>query len=267
MMGNLDQRGRATETLTVAKGITIKSPQELANMRQAGRVVASVISLLEKSVAPGMKTRELDALAAGEIKRMGAKPAFLGYRGFPATICVSLNEEIVHGIPGDRVIQEGDLVKMDIGAIVDGLYGDAAVTVGVGNISPEAQALVDVTREALATAVRSVRDGARLGDVGAAIQEFVESRGYSVVREYVGHGIGRALHEDPQIPNYGTPGRGLPLKAGMAIAIEPMVNVGTWRTQLLDDQWTVVTQDQSLSSHFEHTMMVTEEGAEVLTVL
>jgi len=250
----------------MANSITIKSPQELSSMREAGKVVASVINLLKNAVAPGMKTRELDTIAAREIKRMGAKPAFLGYRGFPATICVSLNEEIVHGIPGDRVIQQGDLVKMDVGAIVDGLYGDAAVTIGAGEISQEASDLIEVTRDALDIAVSSVRNGSRLGDVGAAVQGLVESRGYSVVREYVGHGIGRALHEDPQIPNYGIPGRGMMLRTGMVIAIEPMVNIGTWKTEVLEDQWTVITQDRSLSAHCEHTMIVKDDSAEVLTV-
>jgi methionyl aminopeptidase len=234
-------------------------------MRRAGVVVAAMVEAASRAVAPGVKTRELDAIAAQEIKRHGAKPAFLGYRGFPATICVSLNEQIVHGIPGDLVIREGDLVKLDVGAIVDGLYADAAVTVGAGRISSRARDLLEATRGALAAGIATVGPRARLGDVGAAIQAYAEARGYSVVREYVGHGIGRLLHEEPQVPNFGTAGRGLPLRPGMAIAIEPMVNVGTWKTELLEDGWTVVTADRKLSAHFEHTMVVTEEGVEVLT--
>ena len=249
----------------VPAGVTIKSPRELDSMREAGRVVASVIALLREAVRPGMRTKELDAIAAREIKRMGAKPAFLGYRGFPATICVSLNEEIVHGIPGSRIIEDGDIVKMDIGAIVDGLYGDAAFSVQAGTASPEAQALLTTGRESLELAIEAVAPGARLGDIGAAVQEHAESRGYGVVREYVGHGIGRRLHEEPQVPNYGVQGRGLLLREGMVLAIEPMVNVGTWHTKLLSDQWTVVTADGALSAHFEHTVAVTAEGAEVLT--
>ena len=234
-------------------------------MRRAGAVVAATVKALLQAVEPGMTTRHLDNVAAREIKRLGAKPAFLGYRGFPATICTSINEEIVHGIPGDRVIREGDLVKMDVGAIVDGLYGDSAVTVAAGRVADDAQELIDVTSASLDAAIDQVRPGARLGDIGAAVQQYAESRGYSVVREYVGHGIGRRLHEDPQVPNYGTAGRGLALRPGMAIAIEPMVNLGTWRTQTLEDDWTVITADGELSAHFEHTLLVTEDGVEVLT--
>jgi methionyl aminopeptidase len=249
-----------------AKGVTVKSPREIIAMRQAGKVVALALELLKNTIEPGMRTQDLDALAAAEFKRLGAKPAFLGYRGFPATICVSLNEEIVHGIPGSRKIVEGDLVKMDVGAIVDGLYGDAAITVGVGRITEAAQKLIETTRESLLAGIHEVGPGVRLGDVGAAIQRYAEARGYSVVREYVGHGIGRRLHEDPSVPNYGIPGRGLPLRTGMAIAIEPMVNIGTRHTEVLSDEWTVVTADGELSAHFEHTMLVTDTGVEVLTV-
>ena len=236
-------------------------------MRQAGRVVALAIAALKRAIQPGMCTRELDAVAAREIQRLEAKPAFMGYRGFPATICVSINDQIVHGIPGDRVIQEGDLVSLDVGAIVDGFYGDAAVTVGVGNIPSQAHALLEVTRQALEHGIQAARGGARIGDVGAAIQRFVESQGgYGLVREYTGHGIGRALHEDPQVPNHGEPGRGPLLRPGMAIAIEPMVNLGTWRTQVLEDDWTVVTADGSLSAHFEHTIAITDGVPQILTL-
>ena len=246
-------------------GVTIKSLQEMESMRRAGAVVGATISVLRDAVTPGMKTRELDAIAYREIRRLGGKAAFKGYRGFPATICTSINHEIVHGIPGDRVIRDGDLVKMDVGAVVDGFIGDAAITVGAGEISDEARDLIDVTRLSLEEGIRAVRDGARVGDIGQAVQEFAEGRGYGVVREYVGHGIGRFLHEDPQVPNYGPAGRGALLRRGMTIAIEPMVNIGDWRTRLLDDQWTVVTADGSLSAHFEHTVAITDDGAEVLT--
>ena len=235
-------------------------------MRQAGEIVGATLSVLKEAVSPGMTTRDLDVIAEREIRRRGGKPAFKGYRGFPATICTSLNDEIVHGIPGDRVIKEGDLVKMDVGAVVDGFIGDAASTVGVGNISDEARDLIETTRLSLDEGIRAAREGARVGDIGAAIQSFVEARGYSVVREYVGHGVGRFLHEEPQIPNYGPPGRGPLLHKGMTIAIEPMVNIGAWKTRLLEDQWTVVTSDGSLSAHFEHTIAIAEGEPEVLTV-
>ena len=247
------------------RGITIKSAREISNMREAGQVVASVIALLRKAVHPGVKTKELDLVAAQEIKRLGAKPAFLGYHGFPATICVSVNEEIVHGIPGSRVVKDGDLVKLDVGAIVDGLFGDAAVTVAAGTPAPGAAELMAVGEQSLVKGIEEVRPGARIGDIGFAVQKYAESHGYSVVREYVGHGIGRALHEEPQVPNYGVQGRGLQLREGMVLAIEPMVNIGTWQTRVLSDQWTVVTEDGSLSAHFEHTVFVGSNGPEVLT--
>ena len=236
-------------------------------MRKAGKVVARMIAALKAAVEPGMTTKDLDTVAAKELKRQGAKPAFLGYMGFPATICTSVNEEIVHGIPGSRVLKEGDLVKVDVGAIVDGLYGDSAVTLPVGQVTEEATKLMETTKGSLDAAIDVVKAGNRLGDIGAAVQEYAESRGYGVVREYVGHGIGRKLHEEPQIPNYGVAGRGALLHAGMAIAIEPMVNIGTWRTRALEDGWTVVTADGKLSAHFEHTMIIGEDGAEVLTLI
>ena len=236
-------------------------------MRKAGQVVARMIAAIKEAVEPGITTKQLDTVAAKELKRQGAKPAFLGYMGFPATICTSVNEQIVHGIPGDRVLKEGDLVKVDVGAIVDGLYGDSAMTLPVGQVSAEAMRLIETTKNSLDAAIEVVKSGNRLGDIGAAVQEYAESRGYGVVREYVGHGIGRNLHEEPQIPNYGVAGRGALLHAGMVIAVEPMVNVGTWRTQALEDGWTVVTADGKLSAHFEHTMAIGEHGAEVLTLL
>ena len=251
----------------VERGITIKSPRELELMRQAGRVVARTLAILLEALRPGMKTRELDDIAFQEIKRLGAKPAFKGYLGFPCTICVSINSEIVHGIPGERVIRDGDLVSLDAGAIVDGFYGDAAVTAGVGQVSREVEDIIAVTREALERGTRAAQPGSRIGDISWAVQSFVEEMGYSVVREYVGHGIGKALHEEPQVPNYGTPGSGPLLRKGMVIAIEPMVNRGTWQTRVLDDNWTVVTADESLSAHFENTLAITEDGPEVLTRL
>ena len=248
-------------------GITIKSARELERMREAGRVVGITIQTLRQALEPGMRTRDLDLLAAQEIQRMGARPAFKGYRGFPATICVSVNNEIVHGIPGPRVIREGDLVSMDVGAIVDGFHGDAAVTIAAGQVSPELQALLEVTEQALYTGIRAARASARVGDIGAAVQGYVESRGkYGIVTEYVGHGIGRSLHEEPSIANIGPGRRGALLRPGMTIAIEPMVNLGGWQTRVLEDQWTVVTADDSSSAHFEHTLAITEDGPKVLTV-
>ena len=248
-------------------GITIKSPQELLAMRQAGRVVAATIEVLLRSLEPGMKTRKLDAIASREIKRLGASPAFKGYRGFPATICVSLNQEIVHGIPGDRVIREGDIVSLDVGAVVDGYYGDSAVTVAVGTVSAEAERLIEVTRLSLEMGIKQAKAGNRVGDISAAVQQFAEAQGYGVVREYVGHGIGRALHEEPSVPNAGEAGKGPLLRPGMVIAIEPMLNLGGWQTKALEDGWTVVTADGTLSAHFEHTLAITEDGPQVLTSL
>ncbi len=234
-------------------------------MREAGRIVAATIEKLVEKIRPGMKTQELDAVAYKEIIKLGAKPSFKGYLGFPASICVSINDEIVHGIPGDRVIKEGDIVSMDVGAIIEGLHGDAAVTVAVSEVPPKTRNLIETTREALEQSIKVAKAGARIGDISSAIQTFVERRGYSIVREYVGHGIGRALHEDPQIPNYGSPSKGPLLYSGMTIAIEPMVNIGGWETHRLDDEWTVVTADGSLSAHFEHTILINDGEAEVLT--
>ena len=236
-------------------------------MREAGRVVAATIQMLVSSLEPGMKTKKLDAIASREIRRLGAAPAFKGYRGFPATICVSLNQEIVHGIPGERVIREGDIVSIDVGAVVDGFYADAAVTAPMGKVSPEGERLIETTRQSLEMGIRQAVVGNRVGDISVAVQRLAEGRGYGVVREYVGHGIGRALHEEPSIPNFGEPGKGPLLRPGMVIAIEPMLNVGGWRTRVLEDEWTVVTADGTLSAHFEHTIAITEEGPQVLTSL
>ncbi len=251
---------------TYTGGITIKSPEELEAMARAGAIVGSALTLLKRSVEPGITTRELDQIAYKEIINHGAKPAFKGYQGFPATICASVNEEIVHGIPGRRVLREGDIIKMDCGATIDGFIGDAAISVAVGEVSQEAIDLMDATRESLEEGIKAAVPGNRIGDIGAAVQTYAEARGYGVVREFVGHGIGRFLHEDPQVPNYGEPGKGQLLRAGMCIAIEPMLNIGDWHTRILDDQWTVVTADGSLSSHFEHSIAITEDGPRILTV-
>jgi methionyl aminopeptidase len=245
--------------------IIIKSPDEIDAMRHTGSVVASILKTLSKEIKAGVTARHLDDIAVSELARYGATSSFKGYRGFPATLCVSINEEIVHGIPGERKIHEGDIVSLDFGAIVDGFHGDAAVTVGVGNISPQAQQLLEITRGSLEMGINAARDGTCLGDVSAAIQYYVESRGFSVVREYTGHGIGREMHEDPQIPNFGPAGYGPVLHKGMTIAIEPMVNLGGWQTGVKNDGWTVVTADGSLSAHFEKTIAITDGKAEVLT--
>jgi len=248
-------------------GIIIKSEREIAVMRQAGKVVATVLRILSEKVKPGMKTKELDAIAAREVVKLGASPSFKGYHGFPASLCVSVNDEVVHGIPGERVLNEGDIVSLDFGAIYNGFQGDAAVTVGVGEISPQAKKLMETTEGALKAGISAACPGARLGDVSTAIQDYTESRGYSVVREYTGHGIGREMHEEPQIPNFGLPGTGPVLKKGMTLALEPMVNLGDWKTRVGNDHWAVYTADGSLSAHFEHTIAITDAEPQVLTIL
>ncbi len=235
-------------------------------MRRAGSIVGATLALLRSSVEPGLTTKDLDNIAYKEIIRHGGKPTFKGYRGFPASICASVNEEIVHGIPGKRVLKEGDIIKMDVGATIDGFIGDAAISVAVGEVAPEAIDLMDATRLSLEEGIKAAMPGNRIGDIGAAVQKYGESKGYGVVREFVGHGVGRFLHEDPQVPNYGRPGLGPLLRTGMCIAIEPMLNLGDWHTRILDDQWTVVTADGKLSSHFEHTIAITDDGPEIMTV-
>ena len=247
--------------------IVIKSDEEIATMRQAGRIVATVLEVLKLKVRAGMKTEELDVIAVKEAERLGAKLSFKGYHGFPASLCVSVNDEIVHGIPGKRVLREGDIVSLDFGVVFDGFHGDAAVTVAVGKINSPAERLMATTEGALNAGIAVACPGARLGDVSAAIQHYVESRGYSVVREYTGHGIGREMHEDPQIPNFGLPGQGPVLQKGMVLALEPMVNIGGWRTGLSDNHWTVFTSDGSLSAHFEHTIAITGDEPGILTAL
>jgi methionyl aminopeptidase len=247
--------------------IIYKSAEELSKMRTSGRILAGVISQVLEAVAPGRTTEDLDRLAEAATREAGAVPSFLGYRGFTKTICSSLNDEIVHGIPSPaRVLKEGDLLSLDFGCIWEGFHSDSAVTVFVGEPhSSEAEKLVRVTEEALEAGIAAIRPGAHLSDISHAVEQVAAGAGFGVVREYVGHGIGRALHEDPQIPNYGPPGRGPVMKPGLVVAVEPMVNVGGWETRLQADDWTVVTADGSLSAHFEHTIAVTEEGREVLT--
>lgn len=246
--------------------IELKTEREIEIVRNNGRILAQTLRLLGEKIRPGIKTKELDQLAEEFIKKQGAYPAFKGYRGFPASICVSINEEVVHGIPGERILQEGQIVSVDVGVFKDGYYADAAFTYPVGEISPEAQRLICVTQEALKSAINFVREGKHVSDVSYAIQSFVEQNGFSVVRDLVGHGIGKHMHEEPQIPNFGEPGEGVRLKRGMVLAIEPMVNAGSYEICTKEDKWTIVTRDGSLSAHFEHTVAVTENGAKVLTV-
>lgn len=234
-------------------------------MRQAGRIVAGTLQELAGAVRPGITTIQLDTLARQYIQKSGARPAFLGYHGFPATICTSLNEEVVHGIPGLRRLKAGDIISIDVGVFYKGYYGDAAATFPVGEVSPLAKRLLEVTRESLYKGIEKAYPGNRLYDISAAIQTYVESRGFSVVRSYVGHGIGSEMHEEPQVPNYGLPGKGPLLEAGMVLAIEPMVNAGTWEVETLSDDWTVVTKDRNLSAHFEHTVAIMQDGPEILT--
>ena len=245
--------------------IIIKSDDEIATMRQAGRIVAAILGIITGQMRTGMKTKELDAIADKEVKRHGAKASFKGYRGFPANLCVSVNDEIVHGIPGERVLDEGDIVSLDFGAIFNGFQADAAVTVGIGKVNAKAERLMAATKGTLEAGIRAARPGARLGDISATIQNYAESGGFSVVREYTGHGIGREMHEEPQIPNFGLAGLGPVLQKGMVLALEPMVNTGDWRTRQGNDHWTVLTADGSLSAHFEHTIAITDGEAEVLT--
>ncbi len=235
-------------------------------MRRAGRIVGTVLEELKHNLKPGMKTIELDKMAEKMVRAMGGIPSFKGYHGFPGSLCVSVNEEIVHGIPGERVLCEGDLVSLDLGVILDGFQGDAAISAGVGRLSDEAAALIVATEESLKIGIVAARAGKHLGDIGAAIQNYAEGKGYGIVREYAGHGIGREMHEDPSVPNYGRTGSGALLKKGMALAIEPMLNIGTWRTKVGGDAWTVSTGDGKLSAHYEHTIAITDGEAEVLTV-
>ena len=248
--------------------ITIKSDEEIKIMREAGRVVGQTLELLTAAVKPGLVVKDLDKLVRKEYARRGVIPTFLGYAEppYPATVCVSINEDLVHGIPGNRVIKEGDIVSIDLGATYKGFVGDSALTIGVGEITQEAQRLIDVTRESLMRGIKAARAGVRLGVISNTIGEYIESEGFGVVREYVGHGVGREMHEEPQVPNYGPPDRGPILRKGMVLALEPMVTVGDWRTKKQADGWTVSTLDGSLCAHFEHTIAITDGEAEVLTL-
>jgi methionyl aminopeptidase len=241
-----------------------KSWPELQKMHRACSILADTLAALAEAAKPGVKTKELDRLARERIERAGAKPAFLGYRGFPATLCISVNEQVIHGIPGERKLEEGDIVGLDLGCIVGGFYGDAARTVGVGQVSDNARRLMEVTEKALRLGIAQCHAGRRLGDVGHAIEEHAMSHGYSVVRDFCGHGIGTSLHEEPQVPNYGPPGRRERLVPGMVLAIEPMVNLGGPEVKVLKDGWTAVTRDGALSAHFELSVAITEEGPWVL---
>jgi methionyl aminopeptidase len=247
--------------------ITCRSQSEIEKLRRVNQLVGRILAELRAMVAPGVTTEEIDAAAEARVRAAGAEPAFKGYHGYPATICASLNEQVVHGIPSRKQLVEGDILSIDMGAKLDGYYGDCAVTVPVGRISTEGETLLRVTEESLFRAIDAVKPGARVSDIGAAVQAHVEAHGFSVVREFVGHGIGTSLHEEPQIANYGPAGRGPRLAEGMVLAIEPMVNLGKPAVKVLADGWTAVTRDGSLSAHFEHTVVVTREGCEILTLL
>ena len=245
--------------------ITLKSPHEIELMRRAGKITAAARALAGEMVKPGVTTHEIDRAVAHFIHKQGAVPSFVHYNGYPASVCISVNDEIIHGIPGPRVLKEGDIVSVDVGAYIGGYHGDCAATFPCGRISPEAQDLIDVTRQSFFEGIRFAREGCRLFDVSAAIQQYVESHGYSIVREYVGHGIGTQMHESPEIPNYGHPGRGPRLLRGMTLAIEPMVNAGSAEIVQLSDGWTVKTRDGKWAAHYENTVLITDGEPEILT--
>ena len=247
--------------------IICKSEREIGYMREAGRVVAGALAEVAKMVRPGVTTAEIDQVAEEYILSKGARPAFKGLYGFPATVCASINEQVVHGIPGLKKLENGDIISIDVGAEINGFFGDAAQTFPVGEITPELQKIIDVTKEALNSGIKMARNGNRLSDISHAVQSYVEKNGYSVVRDYVGHGIGSKMHEEPQVPNFGRPGRGPRLKTGMTLAIEPMVNMGTYEVLTLPDNWTVVTRDGKPSVHFEHTIAITDGDPIILTTL
>jgi len=245
--------------------IKVKSLHEIQKMRAAGRIVAEVFEIIKPHIVPGITTMELDKIAAEHIKKSGATCSFYNYSGYPGHVCISVNDEVIHGIPSKRVLRDGDIVSVDVGACIEGYHGDAARTFAVGEISPEAKKLIDVTEKSFFAGIEFAKPGFRLGDISANIQKVVESNGFSVVRDFIGHGIGSALHEDPEVPNYGTAGRGPRLVPGMTIAVEPMVNTGTYKVNTLSDDWTVVTADGKLSAHYENTILITNDGAEILT--
>ncbi len=247
--------------------ITIKSAKQIEKMRKACNITKEALELIEKNIKPGISTKQLDKIAYDFIKSQGGVPNFLNYNGFPGSICASVNDEVVHGIPDkQRILKEGDIISIDMGTMLDGWHSDAARTFAVGKISSEAQRLIDVTKQSFFEGIKHIKHGARLGDISAAIQEYVEKNGYSVVRDLVGHGIGQNLHEDPNVPNFGHYGKGVKLAAGMTLAIEPMVNEGEYAVEVLDNDWTVVTADGSLSAHYENTVLITKDGYEILTM-
>jgi methionyl aminopeptidase len=251
--------------MTASEQIKLKAPRDIKTLRKAGQILSSIVKEVSRSLKSGMTTRQLDAVAEKLINEHDVIPAFKGYRGFPACCCISVNEEVVHGIPGDKVIRDGDIVSIDVGIVYQEFYSDTAVTVGVGKISSKLQELLEVTRQSLYEGIKQAKPGNHLGDVSHAIQKYVELRKFSIVRDFVGHGIGRNLHEAPEIPNFGSPHTGPLLKEGMVIAIEPMVNVGTWQTRICQDGWTVVTADGQPSAHFEHSLAITADGPLILT--
>jgi methionyl aminopeptidase len=253
--------------LPLEERIVLKSAREIEKMRRSNRIVAEILQEVKAMARPGVKTRELDELAEALLKKHRARSAFKGYNGYPAVLCTSVNEEVVHGIPSDRVLQEGDILSLDFGAVCEEYYGDAAITVPVGAISEEARRLLQVTEDSLYKAIEQARPGKHVGDISAAVQRHVESQGFSAVRDFVGHGIGKFMHERPQVPNFGIPGRGVRLRTGMTLAIEPMINAGGHEVVVLDDGWTAVTRDRSLSAHFEHSVAVTENGPIILSQL
>ena len=245
----------------------MKLPDEIEKARASNRIVAEVLSKLREKIKPGVRTKDLDKLAEEIAEKRGAKPAFKGYHGYPCSLCVSINEVVVHGMPSDRLLMEGDIVGLDFGVCYQGFFGDATVTLPVGKVTQKASRLMQVTEQSLYAGIAQAKDGNRLGDISAAVQDMVEDAGYSVVRDFVGHGIGKNLHEDPQIPNFGKKGRGIELKRGMILAIEPMVNEGKYKVEVLPDGWTVITKDGSLSAHFEHSVAITDNGPEILSKL
>jgi methionyl aminopeptidase len=235
-------------------------------MKDSGRIVSTILSELRAMIKPGVSTKELDAFAESKAKELGAVPAFKGYRGYPASLCASVNEEIIHGIPSSRILKEGDIVGLDFGVCLGGFYGDAAVTVPVGPVSPKAQKLIAAAETAFYKGIERMKKGGRISDISHAIQSYVESQGFSVIRSFVGHGIGHSLHEEPQVPNFGPPGRGPKMREGLTLAIEPMIAAGDWQEEILEDGWTAVTRDRSLSAHFEHTVALTEHGVDILSL-
>jgi len=246
--------------------IIYKTPQEIAVMRESNQIVAKILSELKAMVRPGVRTRDLDAYAEARARELGAVPAFKGYRGYPGSLCTSVNEEIIHGIPSERVLRDGDIIGLDFGVLYEGFYGDAAVTVPVGDIGPQARRLIAVAEAAFTKGIEQMKKGNRISDISHAIQEYVESEGFSVIRSFVGHGIGHSQHEEPQVPNFGPPGRGPKIKEGLTLSIEPMIAAGDWEEEILEDGWTAVTKDRSLSAHYEHTVAMTARGVEILSM-